>query len=91
MLAYLAQGMWRLREPARKFGIGFFTYDVLTMFLTVGIPSTWKVIGQGLEIPPGYDPETIVLLVRALFVLMGILDLFVVWVLITRKGAFVRS
>ena len=89
--ACLAQGLWRLREPARRFAIGFFTYDVLNMFITIGIPSRWEAFRQGWDIPPVYDPSTVATLVRAGFLLMGLLDLIIVWLLITRKSTFANA
>ena len=89
--AYTAQGLWRLRETVRRFAIGFFTYDVLTMFITIGIPSRWEAFRQGLKIPPVDDASTVASLVRGGFLLLGLLDFIVVWFLITRKSAFVKS
>ena len=83
---YTAHGLWRLREPARRFAIGFFTYDVLNMFITIGIPSRWEAFRQSWQIPPVLDAATVESLVRAGFLLMGLLDLVVVWCLLRQKS-----
>ena len=88
--AYTAHGLWRLREPVRRFAVGFFTYDVLNMFITIGVPARWEAFRQSWQIPPVFDAATVESLVRAGFFFMGLLDLIIVWFLLRQKSAFIH-
>ena len=88
---YTAHGLWRLREPARRFAVGFFTYDVLNMFITIGMPARWEAFRQSWQIPPVFDAATVESLMRVGFLLMGLLDLIIVWFLLRRKSAFTHQ